>query len=142
MDEGRDVDRDYASPEERAYAQWLDHGMRIGFVMLVATFTAYAGGFVPPHVPVEDLPRLWTLPVNDYLREADVGTGWAWLRLLGTGDYLNFGGIAFLSAVTIACYARIVPVFAASRDRVYLAIALVEIVVLGLAASGLLVIGH
>ena len=132
----------YASAEQLAYATWLDRGMILGFLLLVATFVVYLLGLTTPQVPVNDLPSYWSMPVAQYLKAADVHTGWSWLALIGKGDYMNFLGIAFLSAVTIACYLRVLPLLWAAGDRVYFSIALTEIAVLVLAASGVLVSGH
>ncbi|KJU82949.1 hypothetical protein MBAV_004846, partial [Candidatus Magnetobacterium bavaricum] len=54
-----------------------------------------------PPVPVDELPKLWGLSVHEYLEKTGIHTGWAWLHLLGKGDFLNFAGIAFLGGVTI-----------------------------------------
>ena len=51
---------------------------------------------------------------------------------------MNFLGIAFLAGVTIVCYLRILPILFAKKDRIYALIALLEVLVLSLAASGLL----
>lgn len=132
----------YATEEQRLYADWLDRGMKIGFVMLVATFAGYLLGLFEPHVPVRDLPDVWRLSAREYLEMTGVGTGWSWLALVHKGDFMNFVGIAFLSAVTIACYIRVIPLFLKSGDKVYAGITAVTALVLILAASGLLVIGH
>jgi hypothetical protein len=134
--------KQYTTPEQTAYAVILDWGMKVGFVILVATFLLYVLGIASPHIPVDDLPRYWTMPVGEYLKAADVHPGWTWLALVGKGDFMNFVGIAFLSAVTILCYARILPILVAARDNVYTAIAVLEILVLTLAASGILAAGH
>jgi hypothetical protein len=57
---------------------------------------------------------------------------------LGEGDLLNFLGIAFLAGVTIVCYLAIVPGLMRKKDTPYVALALVEVDVLVLAASGIL----
>ncbi len=124
--------------EQLAYARLLDGGMKIGLLGLVATFGVYLSGALPPRVPVDDLPRYWSMPVKQYLAATGVHPGWSWLRLLGHGDFLNFGGIAFLAGVTLACYAAIVPIFLRKRDHLYAGIATVEVLVLALAASGVL----
>lgn len=64
--------------------------------------------------------------------------GWKWLGMLGKGDFLNFLGIAFLSGVTILCYIRIVPILFRKGDTIYAILAILEVLVLVLAASGLL----
>jgi hypothetical protein len=55
---------------------------------------------------------------------------------------VNFLGIAFLAGVTIVCYLRIAPILFAKKDPIYGVIALLEVIVLTLAASGLLKGGH
>lgn len=134
--------RQYTTEEQLVYAGWLDLGMKAGFILLLATFLLYVFGVFTPHTPLADLPRYWTMPVKDYLEATQLHTGWSWLGLVGRGDFMNFIGIAFLSAVTIFCFARIVPILFRKGDKVYGTIAVLEILVLVLAASGILVVGH
>ncbi len=47
-----------------------------------------------------------------------------------------------LSGVTIVCFIAIVPTLVRKRDFVYAAIAVVEVLVLVAAASGILAVGH
>ena len=136
------TNKEYATSEQLAYAQVLDWGMKIGFVMVVCTFALYVLGVMPPHIPVEQLSNYWAMPVSQYLQAANVHTGWSWLGLIGKGDFMNFLGIAFLSAVTIGCYLRILPMLIRSKDKIYSFIAILEVLVLVLAASGVLVAGH
>jgi hypothetical protein len=131
----------YATPEQLVYADLLDMGMKVGFALLVITFLLYVSGIIEPHVPLSDLPHYWSMPVGEYLRAADVHTGWSWLGLIGKGDFMNFAGIALLGAVTIGCYIRILPLLLKNRDTVYGLVAIAEVLVLALAASGILVGG-
>jgi hypothetical protein len=64
--------------------------------------------------------------------------GWSWLKNIGKGDYMNFVGIAILAGLTIACYAAIIPTLLKKKDTAYLVIAVAEVLVLTLAASGIL----
>ena len=130
-----------ATEEQLAYAKVLDMGMKIGFIMLLITFSLYLTGILTPHVPVDDLPKYWSMPVKDYLKTTDIHTGWSWVYLLGKGDFLNFVGIAFLSGVTILCYLRIIPILFRKKDTVYGILAIIEVLVLVLAASGVLKAG-
>ncbi len=124
--------------EQLAYAQLLDGGMKLGLLALVATFVVYVSGVLTPRIPVNDLPRYWSMPVKEYLAATGVHPGWGWFALLGHGDFLNFVGIAFLSGVTLVCYAAIVPIFVRKKDLVYAGICVLEVLVLALAASGVL----
>lgn len=127
-----------ATEEQLAYAKLLDVGMKAGLIMLVVTFIIYLSGFLTPHVPVSDLPKYWSLPVKEYLKATNIHTGWSWVHLLGRGDFLNFAGIAFLSGITILCYMRIIPILLRKKDTIYAVLAVIEVLVLVLAASGVL----
>jgi len=128
----------HATEEQLAYAKLLDIGMKVGLVMLVITFVIYLTGVLTPHIPVNDLPKYWGLPVYQYLELTGIHTGWSWLAMLNKGDFLNFIGIAFLAGVTILCYIRVIPIFFRKKDSIYGVIAIIEVLVLVLAASGIL----
>lgn len=127
-----------ATEEQLAYAALLDTGMKIGLLMLVISFAIYLSGILTPHVQVNDLPKYWSMPVKEYLQTTNIHTGWSWLGMLGKGDFLNFLGIAFLSSITIFCYMRIIPILFRKKDSVYGILAIIEVLVLVLAASGVL----
>jgi hypothetical protein len=127
-----------ATEEQLAYAKLLDLGMKLGLLTMVITFVIYLTGILTPYVPVSELPNLWNLPVNEYLKVTGIHTGWSWVGLVGRGDFLNFIPIAFLAGVTIFCYLRIVPIFFRKKDMTYTVLAVIEVLVLVLAASGVL----
>jgi hypothetical protein len=130
-----------ATEEQLAYAKLLDLGMKIGLLVLIVTFFIYLFGIFTPYIPVQDLPNYWKLPVNEYLEVTGIHPGWSWLGKLGKGDFLNFLPIAFLAAVTIICYIRIIPILFRKKDKVYAVLAIIEVLVLVLAASGVLKVG-
>jgi len=123
------------------YARVLDRGAKAGFFLLLLTFAVYVTGLLAPYVPLEDLPRYWGLPVSEYLLVARVQTGWAWLGELHHGDFLNFLPIAVLAAVSIFGYLAVGNRFFRNRETVMALIVLGEVIVLTLAASGLLKTG-
>ncbi len=112
--------------------------MKIGLLMLVISFVIYLTGILTPYIPVNDLPKYWTMSVHKYLEATGIHPGWSWIGLLGKGDFLNFAGIAFLAAITAVCYIRIIPILFAKKDTAFGIIAILEVIVLVLAASGLL----
>jgi hypothetical protein len=130
-----------ASEEQMAYAGVLNIGMWLGLAIMVVTFFVYVSGVLPSYVPIDDLPKYWTMRVHDFNVALNAPTGWGWAPLVGKGDYLNFVGIAMLSGLTILCYAVILPILYRKKDTAYVVIAIVEILVLSLAASGLLKVG-
>ena len=62
--------------------------------------------------------------------------------MLGDGDVLGLAGIVWLAAVSVACLLALVPIYARRGDKAFVAICLAEVLVVALAASGLLTGGH
>ena len=56
--------------------------------------------------------------------------------LLAKSDFLNLGAVALFGTVTLACYARIVPLLFAAGERLQAYIALAQVLVLAAAAAG------
>ena len=132
-----------ATPEEQIrYAYILEKGMLIGLFILMVTFIIYVLGIMKPYIPLDQISLYWSMNVSDYLHHTNIKGGWSWVTMLGYGDFLNFIGIAILAGVTIICYASIVPIFFKNKDKVYATLAILEILILSLAASGLLTVGH
>jgi len=130
-----------ASEEQVTYAKILNVGMWFGLALLVTTFFIYISGVLPSKVPIDDLPKFWTMRVHDFNHEVHAPIGWGWIALAGKGDYLNFVPIAILAGLTILCYLAILPILARKKDTPYVVIAIAEVLVLALAASGILKVG-
>jgi hypothetical protein len=130
-----------ATQEQMNYARILEKGMMIGLLLLIVTFIIYLTGIVSSYLPVEDLSKFWGLSVHEYLEHTNIQSGWAWLNMLNKSDFLNFVGIAFLAGITVICYIRIIPMLFRKKDVVYGVLAVLEVLVLLLAASGLLKAG-
>ena len=130
-----------ASEEQLAYAGVLNVGMWLGLLILVITFFIYLSGVLPSFVPIGDLSKYWGMRVHDFNHELHAPTGWGWAAMIGKGDYLNFIGIAILSGLTILCYIVILPILIRKKQTAYAVIAILEVLVLALAASGIMKVG-
>ena len=128
--------------EQLLYARLLDITSKLGFVALVVGYVAYAMGWLEAHVTVEQLPQLWTLPLAEYLAKTGSPTGWGWLAHLHKGEFAGLLGIVILAGCSAVCLLAIVPTYVRRRDRVYAGICILEIMVLLLAASGILTPTH
>ena len=126
------------SKEQMAYADLLFYGCWAGLVVMLITYAAYVSGILPPHVPLERMPEYWSESVSAYLAKAQVPTGWGWLALLGQGDFVNFVGVVLLAGLSIVCYVRLLPGLLAKKDMIYFALALIQVLVLSFAASGII----
>ena len=150
-----------ATPEQLLYANILEKGMLVGLVLMFITFGLYAFGIMKPVVPLDQIASYWSMPVTthaakeghpavagyldkineDFLHQEKPPTGWAWLKLIKFGDFLNFIPIVILSGVTIFCYVSIIPGLFARKDTAMGVIAVMTALILILAASGILATG-
>ena len=128
--------------DSQLYARWLDWGTRLSLAVLIAAFLAYVFGLTPAALPLAEMPRFWRLPLERYLALSGSPTGWGWVAMLDKGEYQNLVGVALLGLVTVVCYLRVLPLLLARRERLQAAIVAAQVLVLLLAASGLLAGGH
>jgi hypothetical protein len=121
---------------QELYARWLDFWTKTAFAVSLGALLLYLSGVVPPFVALQQLPSLWVLPVDQYLELTGAPKGWAWLSLVGDGDYLNFIGICLYAMVTLFCYLRIIPAMLRSGEHLHAALAVAQVLVLLAAALG------
>ncbi len=126
------------SREQIIYANLLVIGVLAGLIILVATYAIYVTGILPAHVDISLIPTLWGKGVSEYLEITHSPHGWGWVPLLGKGDFLNYIGFVLLALMTIFCYLVLVRGYVRQQNWIFAVIALLEIVVLSLAASGIL----
>lgn len=124
--------------EQLAYAKFLNKGAWIGLICLLITFIVYISGILPNVIDLDKTHLYWRQSVAEYIKNPNIPLGWNWVFLLNNGDMLNFIGIAVLCGITIICYIRILPIFIRKKDTFYFVIAILEIAILLLAASGIL----
>lgn len=128
--------------EQGIYARWLEWGTRCGLGGLAIAFVVYAFELVDPLVPHAQLPELWHLPAHHFAAATGAPTGWGWTDHLDKGDYVMLLGVALLGLTSAVCYARVIAIFARRGERLHVALAVLQIIVLLAAASGLLAGGH
>ncbi len=130
-----------ASPAQLRYADTLFYGALLGFVTMLITYALYVFGVLTPQIPLDDMPRLWSQSAAAYRAAGNIPQGWGWLALVGKGDMCNFIGIAFLAALTIVCFVQLAIGLLRQKQWIMAIIAILEVLVLSLAASGVLVAG-
>jgi len=126
------------SREQIIYANLLIIGVWAGIVILMTTYFIYLTGIFPSHVEMSLIPTVWGKGVAEYLEVTHSPHGWGWVSLLARGDFLNYIGFALLALMTIACYLVLVRGYVRQKDWIFSVIAILEILVLSLAASGIL----
>jgi hypothetical protein len=126
------------SQEQIIYANILFVGAWAGIIILVVTYAIYVTGILPAHIEMSLIPKLWGKGVSEYLEITHSPHGWGWVTLLSKGDFLNYIGFVFLALMTIVCYLVLVRGYYRQKNWMFAAIAVLEIVVLSVAASGIL----
>jgi hypothetical protein len=126
-----------ASREQIIYANLLIIGVWAGIIILVTTYAIYLTGLLPPHIEISAIPTLWGKGVGEFLEATHSPHGWGWVVLLSKGDFLNYIGFVLLALMTIFCYLVLVRGYVRQKNWIFATIALLEIVVLSVAASGL-----
>jgi len=127
------------TPQEQIrYANLLFYGCWIGILLMLLTYAVYLTGLLEPYVPMDRITVYWSMPVGHYVHDAQIPVGWGWIGLLGRGDFLNFLGIVLLAGMTVICFFTLIPVYIKRRDWAFAMIAVIEVLVLCLAASGIL----
>ncbi|NHM27407.1 DUF1634 domain-containing protein [Desulfofundulus sp. TPOSR] len=129
------------APEQLAYANVLLYGSWLGIALLLLTNIIYLTGLVKPYIEPAMLPQYWGMKASEFVQVAHMPTGWGWFNMLGYSDFLNFIGMALLAALTIVGYLILLPAYLSKKDVPYTFIVLAEVVVLVLAASGVLAVG-
>ena len=138
MTEKRPSESARPMPEQITYANLLFLAVWLSILLMIITYFAYVTDLVSPCVPIDVVQQNWGSCVGDYLHTTQSPHGWGWLRLLDTGDYLNFIGLAILALITILCYLVLLPGYIRRKDWAYTLICVLEVLVLSLAASGIL----
>jgi hypothetical protein len=130
------------APEQLRYANLLLYGTWLGIAVLAVTFALYAGGIMPSYVDPSQIQNYWGMKASDYLAAANVPHGWGWLTMIKYGDFFSLIGIVLLGGLTVVGYLILLPAYLAKKDYIYSSIVVVEVLVLVLAASGILKAGH
>lgn len=126
------------SRDQIIYANILIIGVWSGIAIMITTYLIYVSGLMAPYIDISMIPKLWGKGVSEYLEITHSPHGWGWVSLLGTGDFLNYIGFVLLALMTILCYLVLLRGYVRQKNWIFACIALLEIIVLSVAASGIL----
>ncbi len=128
--------------EQQLYAKIVYHMNHLGLFALVAGFALYLTGMLTPHVPLEDLPQYWSLPLEQYIEKTGALTGWQWISELGYGDVAPLIGVAVLASIPLVCYLVLFFQFLQRGAKPLVVITVIELFFMLLSASNLIQISH
>ena len=120
------------------YANLLIIGVWAGIVILLVTYSIYLFEILPAHVNRSIIPTVWDKGVAEYLEITRSPHGWGWVSLLAKGDFLNYIGFALLGLMTLLCFVVLLRGYLRQKNWIFSIIAFLEILVLTVAASGIL----
>ena len=140
-DKNNDVSK-YLTARREIYASWLEFIAKTGLVLIVVSFTLYVFEIVQAYTGIKEISHYWSLSASEYMKQTGYHGGWAWTRLVHKSDFMNFVGISLLAGATVVWYVRVLPVFLKEKDSVLAWICVIQILVMTLAASGVLSAGH
>ena len=126
------------SKEQIIYANLLVIGVWAGIFTLTLTYLLYVSGSLSPHIDIQLIQQIWGKGVNEYLEITHSPHGWGWTALLVKGDFLNYIGFTLLGLMTVLCFVVLLRGYIRQKDWIFAGIAFLEILVLSLAASGIL----
>jgi hypothetical protein len=120
----------------RRFASVARWGMRASLLLVVGAFALYVGGVLPGWVPLAWLPTHIGQGADAFVAAGGMPTGWRGAGGLGHGDVLSLGALISLMGVVAVAYLALLPLLLRHRERLYLALVLLQLVVLVLAAGG------
>ncbi len=131
----------YASDNQLLLATLYRFVTLIGFTFIAAGFVLYVSGVLPARIPVDEVSSYWHLSAQEYAAQTGTPYGWDLIREIATGDMISLASLVLMALAVIVCLVIMVFAFLKSRNLIFAAAAVVQTVVLVLAASGV-VSGH
>jgi hypothetical protein len=97
-----------APPEQITYANLLFYGSWGAIAILLITFFVYVSGVFESYIPINEISQYWSMPVSQYVQEANIPIGWGWATLIG-----KISPLWSSSSWKCWCSASVPPVFLA-----------------------------
>jgi len=123
------------------YAQVLENVSHIGIAFLTVGYLAYVLQLLPLSVPIDIIAGNWHLKASEMQHKLHTPSGWSFLHntaILLKGDIISYLSIFYLAMATIVCLAFATITFYREKNYVYTTLAVLQVVVLLVAASGLI----
>ena len=120
------------------YAKTLQILSMIFFSLIVLGYILYLAGVLPAFGSPEVVINGWHLDAQTFRESNKLPGGWTWARHLGQGDMISLGTIYLISLTSILCLPAAVVSFIREKNSIYAGFAVVEFLVLSLAALGII----
>ncbi len=134
--------RVHPDDSQLVYSRVLHWTSTFGIAFVAVAFAVYVFELLPLKVSIQDIVHNWHLGAGELNQTFKLPTGWGWISDILKGDILSFASIVYISGVTIICLAAVIAVFLEEKNMIYAIIAILQILVLVVAASGFVGAGH
>ncbi|MBN1929074.1 MAG: DUF1634 domain-containing protein [Chlorobiaceae bacterium] len=135
----------YADRVQLLYARTLDLLSHAVIVSMAAGYALYLTGLLPLSIPIETVAANWHLSAADMQAVLRQPSGWNFLDTPGGvlhGDVVSYMSVILLALATLICLAVAVVIYFSEKNRLFFAIALGQLLVLAVAASGIMAAGR
>jgi hypothetical protein len=135
----------YADRVQLAYAKTLDYVSHAVMLAMAAGYIVYMLQLLPLEVPVETIAGNWHLSASAMQAKLHPSCGWSCfssLTALLHGDAVSYASVIFLALATLICLASAAAVFFSEKKHLFLAITMLQVLVLLVAASGIMTGSH
>ncbi|MGC8775595.1 MAG: DUF1634 domain-containing protein [Chlorobaculum sp.] len=135
----------YADSVQLAYAKTLEFVSHAIIIVMALGFILYIFRLLPLTVPVETVAANWHLNATKLQMKIHHHSGWSCFEDVHTfmhGDTISYASVVFLSMATMVCLATATIAFFKEKNRIYLLITILQVLMLLVAASGKLTSGH
>lgn len=135
----------YADRVQLTYANTLEFVSHTVIILLAVGYVLYMTGLLPLEVPVSAIASHWHLSAAQMRETLHQPTGWSVFANpagLLHGDVISYISVIFLALATLICLASAVMVYIGEKMPVYLTISIAQVLVLLVAASGIMTGAH
>ncbi len=135
----------YADRVQLVYAKTLDYVAHSIIVVMAIGYFLYLTQLLPLSVPIETIAGNWHLSAAKLQAKLNLSCGWDCFTApagIIHGDILSYISVIFLSLSTLICLASAVAAFISEKKYLYSTIAILQVLVLLVAASGIMSGGH
>ena len=123
------------------YARVLEIVSYVGIAFLAAGYLVYVLQLLPLSVPIDAIAGNWHLKASEMQQKLHTPAGWSIVSSpaeLFKGDVVSNLSIYYLAMATLACLGFASVTFYREKNYLYTTIAVLQVVVLLVAASGLI----
>ncbi|HWR01294.1 MAG TPA: hypothetical protein VN371_05475 [Chlorobaculum sp.] len=135
----------YADRVQIVYAKTLDYVAHTVIVVMAVGYLLYMTQLLPLSVPIETIAGNWHLSATSMQAKLNLPCGWECFSApagILHGDVLSYISVIFLSLSTLICLASAVAAFISEKKYLYSTIAILQVLVLLVAASGIMSAGR